>query len=239
MQPTQTRLLLVGLLLPMTLHAQSTPYIRLSSGLLLTQAGQHQTIDYSPAYWKTDVADKDWVSQIYGGLSAGLRLPLQQGYEAEVGLGLYQTANIIQTGKVYQYSLPTFHNLNYEYQISHQRIMLEGKLSRVYANRYHPYMSAGLGLSCNRSDHYVENPTEAYAVADPAFAGHRQTGMAYAAGVGVDMDIVQHWRVGAGYEYAYLGTAKLGAAPAQPTSQRVSSGSLLASQFMLQITYAG
>jgi opacity protein-like surface antigen len=235
--------LLFGLMITSTVNAYTiqdiTPYARMTSGVTRVTAGQDQTVTFSPSYWKTDIANRDPSSTLFAGVSAGLRLPVAELLEMELGLGLYQTGNLKQSGKVYQYDSPDFHNLNYVYQIKNQRLMFEGKLLATYYQKYHPYISAGVGASRNKSTGYKETAAQSFAMADPAFTSATKTSMAYSAGVGVDVDIDKHWRVGAGIEFINFGTAKLGKAPTQQSAQQLSSGSLKGSQFMIQLTYTG
>ncbi len=184
------------------------------------------------------MADDSWRADDYAGLAAGLRTPLTARVETEIGAGLYIAAPFTASGSIYQYNDPRFNNLNDTYQIQHSRLMLEGKLLSIGSGRYHPYLSVGIGISRLHSGDYQETPTESYAVADPAFTSNTELCLAYSAGLGVDADITEHWRVGGGYEYTHLGTAKLGKAPTQQSAQRLSSGPLHANQFMLQFTYA-
>ena len=231
-------LLTICLMTPLTGNTQTHPYIRLTTGLSFALASHNQTANFSSSYWKSLVSNSDTDPALYGGLSAGLRIPLTATLAAEVGVGAYQAENYTPSGKVYQYSSPEFYNMNYRYNIHHQRLMLEGKLLATCATIYHPYISAGLGVSHNRSDTYQELPIQGFAVPDLPFSSASQNSLSYALGVGVDIDVTNHWRLGAGYELIDLGKTKLGGSPAQQTPQPIFTDRMKANQFMLQATYA-
>lgn len=184
------------------------------------------------------LANHNRVSPGYLGLSAGIRIPVVSRWNAEVGLGFYQTQSLTLSGKVYQYNRLEFYNMNYNYKISNRRLMLEGKLLTEYASLFHPYITAGIGINRNRSYAYQEIPFQNYAVPDPAFTSATEPSLSYSLGLGVDVDIDKHWRLGVGYSYSSLGAAQLSTSPAQLTSQKITTGSIQGNQFMLQVTYA-
>lgn len=227
----------VGIFIPLTMNAQTSPYIRLTIGELFAQTGQNRIIAFDPSYWKTLVTNRNSVSEIYGGISAGLRIPFNSIWAVEIGAGYYQAASFKQEGKIYQYNSPDFYNLNYDYKIQIRRLMFEGKLLTTFNTIYHPYISAGIGASRNRGYNYQEIPVEPYAVPDPSFANRTQTNFSYSAGVGLDIEVTKNWRIGAGYEYSNLGPTKLGRSPVQMTSQQVSSGTINTNQVLAQVSY--
>lgn len=229
--------LLLALIVPTSLYAQTNTYLRLSAGELFTSPGTSQTIAFSADYWKRNVANNNSVAAVFAGLSAGMRLPLTNRFDAEVGLGLYQTQSLTLNGKVYQYSSPQFYNMNYDCKIINQSVMLEGKLLTTYSSIYHPYISVGMGLGHNRSYAYTESPIVSYAVPDPAFHSATQNSFVYNVGLGVDVDVATQWRVGIGYQYGYLGKVELGASSGQVTSQRPSLGQITASDVLLTASY--
>ncbi len=228
---------LVGIFIPLTMNAHTSPYVRLTLGDIFAQTGQNQVIAFDPSYWKKLVTNHNSVSEIYGGISAGLRIPFNSIWAIEIGAGYYQAASLNQEGKIYQYNSPDFYNLNYDYKIQIRRVMFEGKLLTTFSTIYHPYLSAGIGASRNRSYNYQETPVQPYAVPDPSFASWSQNNFSCSAGIGLDIEVTQHWRIGAGYEYSNLGTAKLGRSPVQMTSQQVSSGTINTNQVLAQVSY--
>jgi len=226
-----------GFFIPLAMSAQASPYVTLTVGELFADPSLNQSITFDPSYWKRLIANHTSVSQIYGGISAGLRIPLTSIWEVEVGAGYYQVAGFRQSGKIYQYNRPDFYNLNYDYEIQVQRLMFEGKLLTTFQTIYHPYLAAKIGASRNRSHNYQETPVQTYAVSDPPFADAAQNNFSYSAGFGLDISLTPRWRIGGGYEYSNLGSAKLGRSPVQASSQQVSSGTINASQVLLQLSY--
>ncbi len=231
-------LIFLALTAPLISHADTHPYVRMTAGQLYTDPGQSQTIQFSTDYWKTHHPDHDNLAAIFGGVSAGLRMSLSDRIEAEVGLGLYQAQSLTLNGKVYQYGSPQFYNMNYDYKIINQRIMLEGKLLATYGRIYHPYVSGGVGVGRNRSYAYQETPIASFAVPDPAYHSSSQSSTAYGLGFGVDVDVAKNWRVGVGYEYSHLGKAKLGKSSGQSTPQFIKLNNITANQVMLTATYS-
>jgi len=236
----QKPLLLAGLLLSLALPALAAPYlpyITLSGGQLVTKPGQDQTVNFSPEYWKTLVANRHVRFPLFGGISLGAQAQISNRWEAAVGLGYYQAQDIKLNGEVLQYSSPEFYNLNYEYHIQPKRVMLEGKWSTVFNTVYHPYFAAGIGISRNHSTGYEETSLQTYAVPDLPFMDATSTGFAYNLGLGLDVDVDPNCRIGIGLQFADWGTAELGLSPAEVTNERVNAGHLTSSLFVLQATY--
>lgn len=67
---------------PLT-NAQTSPFVKLTVGGLFANPSQNQIITFDHVYWKRLVSNNHWVSQIYGGISAGARVHLTSLLEKE------------------------------------------------------------------------------------------------------------------------------------------------------------
>ena len=71
------------------------------------------------------------------------------------------------------------------------------------------------------------------------FGNHTTTSLTYAAGFGVDVNITQHWLIGAGYRFVNLGNASLGTTPLQSGTQTISNSHINANELLALLSYVG
>ena len=141
-------------------------------------------------------------------------------------------------GTVWQFRSPEFEDLSYAYHISHGRVMATTKLLTTISpyQALHPYVSGEIGSGFNNTRGYQETPLEAGVLPTAPFIDHNQTSFAWGVGAGLDYDVSQHTRVGAGYQFSDLGSASLGPTPASLTNQTLSLSHIYANQLRFQLT---
>lgn len=105
----------------------------------------------------------------------------------------------------------------YSYNIRSSQLLAEGKLLYQFNDIYHPYVLLGVGAVFNRAEAYSTN-VPPFLTFTRMYAVHSSTSWSYAAGLGLDVDLTDHLRVGAGYRFADLGTAQLGNAVIDTTA---------------------
>jgi opacity protein-like surface antigen len=138
---------------------------------------------------------------------------------------------------------------NYQYSIQSQQILAVAKVFGTVTERYHPYVSVGLGAGFNNSKSFqvTTAETESLNVA-PLFRNNVQTSFSYSAGLGVDADVNEHLRIGLGYRFTDLGASSLGSGTVSvndfhlnsysvPTGFTLSTGDLYLNQVVAQISY--
>jgi len=232
----------IGCCIPLAINAQPNPYVRITAGKSFAVLGRDQNVFVDSYYWDRFIANRHLSKQVYGGFSAGERIPLTPSKALEFGIGYYQD-KFAQDGRVYQLGELDFYNLDYHYMIHSQALMIEGKLLTTLESIYHPYIYAGIGGTHNTAHHYEEVPLHNYAVPlDPAFQSYSQDRLAYSVGFGFDVDVTERLRFGAGYNYTNLNKAKLGVISQQSLTQtaishQIRSGTIIANHVQIQLTY--
>jgi opacity protein-like surface antigen len=156
------------------------------------------------------------------------------------GVSYFQSSSFEEDGNVNQFANPAFNNFTYQYQIKSRRVSLEGKLSALFLQIWRPYLSASAGEALNYAYAYTETPLSSAAVPmSPSFAGHTTKSFTYSAGIGIDVEVAEHLRVGAGYRYLNLGNASLGVTPLQADNHTMGNSHIHANEFLAQLTYIG
>ena len=105
---------------------------------------------------------------------------------------------------------------------------------------WHPYITAGVGEAFNNAYAYIETPiiSSDVPMTEP-FSSHSTKAFTYFAGLGLDVDVGEHLRAGAGYRFLDLGQASLGMTPLQDSTNTISHSHLHANEFLAQLTFVG
>lgn len=126
----------------------------------------------------------------------------------------------------------------YKYNTVARALLAEAKLMRIYQDKFYPYLLVGLGGSFNKSSNFSTN-VPPFLTFTRTYANNSSRSFAYNVGVGIDMNIAQHARLGLGYRFAGLGQANLGASTIDNThvSGVLSQSNLYENEILLQLTY--
>lgn len=120
-----------------------------------------------------------------------------------------------------------------QFSVVTRQLMLQSKVLFPYKNRLFPYFLAGLGGASNTA--YSFTAAVPSSLSTQTFANNTESSFAYRLGVGLDADVLAHFRVGIAYRFTELGAVKLGAASLnQGTLQQKE---LFANELLGQITY--
>lgn len=174
-----------------------------------------------------------------GGIFLGVEHPLTKTLTAQLGVAGYMNSKLTPQGHVWQFAEPAFDNLTYAYHIQHSRVMLAGKLLSSFAvhQAIHPYFSWEVGAAFNHASGYQETSFTSEVFPMEPFANHSQSSFAYGVGLGIDYYWNQHTRLGAGYQFANLGSVSLGVSPATTTAETLSIPHLYTNQLRFQLTF--
>lgn len=215
------------------------PVITLSGGVFWpTQLGKSQEFFLEPSTYTYNTHKNNQGRGIFGGFG-GLEFTLNPMWAMQLGASYYQTSSMNTSGVVHQgIDLPSSDNFNYHYDLTSRQVLAEGKLLMNNFERFHPYVSLGLGASFNRASNYnVHIPNSI--TFSPKFADYSNNSFSYSVGTGVDMDIIPHLRLGLGYRFADLGKANLGAGRIDnvPISHTLQQSNLYTNQLLAQLTW--
>lgn len=126
---------------------------------------------------------------------------------------------------------------NYHYDILSRQALFAVKMLYSFQDRFHPYLFAGLGVTSNDINGFSTS-VPPFLTFTRMYSGHSSTESSYAVGVGVDMDINQHTRVGIGYRFTDLGQMQLGNATINGISVNgtLSQNHLYVNELLAQFT---
>lgn len=171
----------------------------------------------------------------------GAELALPKNFAWQLGAAYYQSISPFQpTGIINQFGDPLYGNLNYSFNIKSHRYLLQTKILYTVYDIVHPYLSGGIGEAVNDSYSYIETPvTSADVPMQETFANRNIRSFTYSVGLGFEVDLTPHTRVGVGYNFANLGRAGLGLIPQQESSTTLKFNTLNTNEFMMQFSYVG
>ncbi len=237
----QKRILLAGvfLFIPIVSLAALRPVFTLSSGFANANMRSSTSINFGSfqnSYVGGSHSDTDFDS----GLFLGGEALLLQNWSGQIGLSYFQNSPFVESGTVYQFSDPAFNNLNYQYQIISRRISIDAKLLYAFCQIWHPYLAVSLGEAFNKAYNYTETPASTADVSlTPPFGNHTTNAFSYSLGLGIDLDITNHWRLGLGYRFVDLGSASLGVTPSQIGTHTISNTPIYVNEVLLRISFLG
>ncbi len=215
-----------------------TPLATFTIGPDFLNPGQAQTLTLLPPFQNTYTKGITSQTAADAGAFVGLERKFYDKLWVQLGVSGYVDAQITPKGSVWQFTLPEFEDLGYAYHIHHSRFMATTKLLTTISlyPLLHPYVSGEIGGAFNHAHGYQETPLEAGVLPMAPFADHSQTSFAWGVGVGLDYNLNQHVRLGAGYQFSDLGGASLGPTSAALTTQTLSLSHIYANQVRCQLT---
>jgi opacity protein-like surface antigen len=125
----------------------------------------------------------------------------------------------------------------YQFDLLTRQVMLQTKWMHLTHERFYPYVLLGLGAAINTASHYTTTvpPTLTFT---RVYSNKTSTGFAYRIGVGIDIDVAKHLRVGLAYRIADLGNSKLGSATIDGNKVQgsLSQSAIYSNEFLAQLT---
>ncbi len=229
---------------PSTLFAKRwwfSPVLTVSSGAEFAKVGSSQTLSMNGDFTTYQYASSGSSSnQAFWGGFLGTEISLQQQRFLQLGISFYAPNSFSSgTGILTQGVDPASSDqFTYHYKVKNRLFLAEAKLLGKVKEHLHPYVSLGLGAAFNQAYAYTTNVPFSLTFT-PEFTNHSTTSFAYSVGVGIDVDIHQNWRLGAGYRFVGLGQANLGNGLIDTTSftSTLTQSNLYAQTVMAQLTY--
>ncbi len=220
--------------------AEVRPTIVLSGGVALAsglESSTEFTVENSHYDYTGD--DTDATRGVFGGFVGG-EFALADYLLMQLGPAYYQFSNLPVKGTLVQdvVAHPT-EEYQYEYIIDSYQFLLETKIL-LQLDRLYPYISAGAGVSLNRSQSFTAEPESIdYTAASPSYSDRTRTAFTYQVGAGIDYDIIPYLRLGVGYRYTHLGNAELGTGELAGVNiaETLNSVDIQAQEIIAQLTY--
>jgi opacity protein-like surface antigen len=169
----------------------------------------------------------------------GAEWAFQPNWDLQMGLGYNQAWNFKTQGSLLQGAdAQSADQYSYKYKGLTRQLLAEGKLLYRFKERYLPYALLGLGAAFNDANSYHTNAPP-FLTFTRQYKNNTQTSFAYALGMGIDVVILDHLRLGVGYRFADFGQISLGNATIDTTKVRgtLSQTHLYANQILAQITW--
>jgi opacity protein-like surface antigen len=222
------------------------PVITLFGGLSIINTGKDQVyIGDDDNIFTYHASDSNKIEGFYG-VCLGLEYPLNKpGFLFQGGIELNRrgTAEINGTHTAgVEPETSTFYN--YSYRFRSQQALLMGKLLGTFHQRFHPFILAGIGISENKLSDFSVSTQEAGNInLTPDFSSHTTQVTGYALGLGLDVTVHEHVRIGGGYRYSGLGGSHFdrGYVRINQDSFRspfvLGNGHNYSNDFILQISY--
>lgn len=213
-----------------TSNIQSTPSLALPSQIQTKPSSSKKVIPLiaiatglnivnSPlsAYFEDDLSsyqyhsDNSRLSPLLD-ISTGIEWKMSPVFSLQTLISYIPTFQTKQNGTLVQdlgtgepYYLP------YQYKVDSNQFLFELKGLLTFKERYHPYFSVGGGLALNKAYAYhVDYDRSHFKNFSPLFESHTTNSGAYRLETGLDVNLNQQVRLGAGYSFSDLGTVKLG-----------------------------
>jgi opacity protein-like surface antigen len=218
------------------------PVIALTGGMAInSDAGASQNFPIGYSQLDYDTHHETEIRGVFGGF-LGTEFSLLPIWSLQLGVAYYQTTPFAAEGLLAQGVNPaTTAKYEYNYKIISHQALVEGKLLLKRHERFHPYISAGLGAAFNQAKDFnvYFPPTLAMT---PQYDDHTTTSFTYNVGLGFDVDISEHFRIGLGYRFTDLGKANLGNGEYDqfdPTSisSTLEQSHLYTQEVLAQLTY--
>jgi opacity protein-like surface antigen len=126
----------------------------------------------------------------------------------------------------------------YNYHVVGRELLAQAKFMHPYRDKFYPYFLLGLGGSLNKSSAYSTNAPP-FLTFTREYLSNTAHSFAYKLGLGVDMDLTQHARIGLAYRFSGLGSVALGSASIDSiaVSGTLSQSNLYANEVLVQLTY--
>lgn len=184
----------------------------LTGGMARTFGQQSQSLTFANTNFDYQPHQSSACKPVIG-VFVGAEYSLRPPWSWQFGLAIYQNACSSTSGEEFQAPLLSLDSVNvwdYKYKISSRQILFENKLLFILKKHFHPYLLAGFGESFNRTDDFQVTPQNPGEVATVIYSSNNNRNFAYKLGLGGDLDLGEHTRIGIGYRFAYLGKADFG-----------------------------
>jgi opacity protein-like surface antigen len=236
---TLKKLLPLCLLAPLIAHAQIHPVIGVGAGADRANLNLSQNITIFAPFQNAYLSGLTNDTEQFGGVFVGLESEFYPAWMWQTDLSFYQTSSLNASGDVLQFTDPAFDNFRFNFQIQSRRYLVESKLMHIVREHYYPYLTLGLGEAVNKAYGYKETPfSSADVPMGEPFGNHTLHSFTYQVGLGIDMDVYPHVRLGLGYRFVNLGRAALSPSPLQDGPEILSFNNLYTNELLAQLTYS-
>ena len=169
----------------------------------------------------------------------GAEHTLYSHWRLQPGIAYSQAGTYVVSGTLTQGLDPQSSNqFAYQYKVTTRQLLAQAKLMRPYKQRYYPYFLLGLGGSFNSAFSYSTN-IPAQLISTQEYANKTSRSFAYRVGLGLDVDVLSHTRLGIAYRFSGLGAVGLGGGHIGGVSVpgSLTQSQMYANEVLAQLTY--
>jgi opacity protein-like surface antigen len=224
-------------------HAFWHPIVTLSSGVAFnTNAGKPENFPAQNgifSFYNYSVNSIFQTQPLVGGF-IGAEFLLNPTWCLQAGVGYYQPTTFQIKGSVTQgVDLFSSDKYAYHYSIESRQLLIETKLLYHHWQTYHPYLTLGLGAAFNNAKNFQVNIQPPFTTVSNQFGNNTTTSFTYSLGFGMDVNVLEHVRIGGGYRFADLGGAKTAKSTINTiaTNNTLSQSHLYAHEVLIQLTF--
>ncbi len=175
---------------------------------------------------------------LFGGF-LGLEHEIKTNLSIQVGLDYTQSSPFTAKGSFVQGAdVASQDTFSYDYSIITRQILAEGKLLYTTHQFFHPYVTLGLGSSFNKAYNY-RTDVPSNLTLTRMYTNNSSTSFSYMAGLGMEVDVHPHTRLGLSYRFTNLGKTQLGKANigGVPVSGTLSQSNFYDNEILLNLIY--
>lgn len=215
------------------------PLVMVTGGELFTSnAGRYTEFAQGFSKFRYQPTEGSQYKPLYG-LSIGNEMYISPHFAWQSAISFYRDSHLNVSGSLTQGVTPPSSDIyGYSYAIATQQLLLENKLMARVNNRLLPYFTFGLGTAFNNSYDFrtTAQPTLVFT---PQFPSKKVSSFSYNLGVGVDVNIEPHTRLGLGYRFTNFGRTSLGNGTINTTAlpYTLSQSHLYVNELVAQISY--
>lgn len=219
------------------------PIIGISGGVLSTSnMGKYQIFPIqNPDTDELYIYSPNHQKQTHGlfELFVGVERPAFSNWLLQFGLAYSQASSYRSHGIFSQGAdIDSSDQYTYNYFLGEKELLGQTKFMYSYLKKFYPYFLVGLGISSNKASDFSTN-VPPFLTFTRNYQDNNNHSFAYKAGVGIDMNVYQHVRIGLGYRFSNLGHVSLGTGNIDGTLMNgtLAQTHLYANELLFQLTY--
>jgi outer membrane autotransporter protein len=231
--------LLAALLISPVSYADTKAIMTFTGGAAFVSAPDNNDLTIGLSQYDYDADNDGSTPGVFGGF-VGAEFLINPDWAIQAGVSYYQSTSFTASGTVTQGIDPqSSSSFNYEYDIITRQVLAEAKILMNWKEKFHPYLSLGLGAGFNQSFDYDVNIVPCGSTFSPEYEDETISSFSYLVGLGFDYDLKDYLRLGLGYRFTNFGKASLGDGFINNTTveQSLEQSSLNASELIFQISF--
>ncbi len=201
-------------------------FVSVDATTFFTQLGRTEQVNFFNGFGNTYVPSRHWDNKTTVMFGVGATTYDKNHIQFNTGVRYFSTTNMRVGGTVWQFNMPGFNNLAYNYRVKSDLVWAENAISYT-RSILQPNILVGLGYASNRASQYQVTPLYSH-TATPlqTFTDKTTSQLMYEVGAGIDWLVLKPAVIELAYRFIGAGKAYLGYSPIQTTTDRLSTGNI-------------